>query len=266
MEDPSLHIGELKEQNRWIIRWIRNKYPAVSLEKEKYNNKKFFSSMSSIGHQEVIIETNEHEKDFSNYDIKHIVKLLKVYRSRLNEILRMPAVKYVCLFKNFGPDSGASIIHSHSQIFALTKIPEFVKEEINAAKKYKECPFCSIVKLEKNSERFAYENKSFIAICPFAPRFSLEVWILPKKHKKSMNDFTDAELIDLAEILKYIIIRIDSSYNFYLHYSPAAKDNFHLHFEVTPRNSIWAGFEIGFGRYIVSTSPEEAAFFYRRKK
>ncbi len=89
------------------------------------------------------------------------------------------------------------------------------------------------------------------------------------------------EIKDLAEIFKVTIKKLNKalfgiypdsvSYNFFLHTSPNLKFrwnedkfktlefDFHWHFEIHPRTSIEAGFEMGSGSYINIVAPEIAA-------
>ena len=82
-----------------------------------------------------------------------------------------------------------------------------------------------------------------------------------------MEELEEAELEDLALALKKILIKlkeINTSYNFFIHYSPA-KENLHFHIEVTPRLATWGGFELSTNAIINSVLPEDAAGFYRGK-
>ncbi len=270
-EEPELEIGRIKSRHSWLIRWINNKYPSVfpkgeasAIEYKKIPNSEFFHIKAPIGHQEVIIETPVHNQRFCELPQKHLLKLFHVYQERIREAYKMPGIKYVSLFKNFGPESGASIVHSHTQLIAVSDIPERIMQYVRSVNKYKDCPYCQILRIERKTERFITENEDFIAFAPFAPRFSYEVWILPKKHRLCFNDFNDSELINLGKIMKKILRKLKMSYNFYFIYSPVKKHNLHFRIEITPRRSKWAGFELLTGRYIVSVSPEEAARYFRR--
>ena len=225
---------------------------------------KFEESFSSFGEHEVVIETPNHNERLADLTPSRIVLILKVFQDRIRKIQKIKGIKYVSLFKNFGPDGGASIDHAHSQIIGIDAIPENVMDEIKATKKFSSCPFCSFIKKERTSPRFIKENNSFIAIAPYAPRFSFESWILPTKHKTDFTKLNDSQLMDLARMLKFILKKLKVSYNFFLHYSPKENDNFHFHFEINPRSSKWAGFELATGRQIVSVSPEDTAKFFRR--
>jgi len=258
-------IGRLEENGKWKIRWFPNKFPAVENKIFPKVSKPFITKEPAYGFHEVIAECPEHDKQLWDLDEKHIKQLLEVYKERIAELSRQKGIKYVSVFKNYGPKAGTSLVHSHTQVAAISKIPTLVDEELNAIKKHKGCPYCKIIKLEKTSKRKCLENSTFIAICPYASRFNYEVWLFPKKHIKNITELDDKQLLDLAKILKKILIKLkqlDASYNYFLHYAPKSS-NLHFHIEITPRIAVWAGFEFSTNFTINSVMPEEAAKFYR---
>jgi len=227
-------IGRVGNKNEWQVRWFLNKFPAVdeSLKKEIETADKFYTNGEAFGFHEIIVETPDHD---------------------------------VQIFKNSGDSAGTSLVHSHSQIVATNVIPDLVQEKIDAAKKYKSCPYCEIIKSEEKSERFIYANDDFVCFAPYAPRFNYEAWIFPKKHYKNITELEESGFKNLAEIFKLILPKLEGagiSYNFYLHYSPAGKD-LHFHFVIAPRVNTWAGFELATGFNIIKFSPENTAEFYR---
>jgi UDPglucose--hexose-1-phosphate uridylyltransferase len=150
-------------------------------------------------------------------------------------------------------------------MISLGFIPNTIKEKLEAIKRYSYCPYCDIINKEKNSLRHCYENNSFIAFTPYASRFNYEIWIFPKNHIKTFNDFNDGMYEDLANILKKISQKLESmdfAFNVEYNYSPNNED-LHFHIEVMPRVATWAGFELGFGIEINTVSPETAGKFYR---
>ena len=260
-------IGRIEENGKWIIRWFANKFPAVNLDgnPEIRTDNNFYTFADAYGYHEVIVETNDHSKQLWDLDVKYIEKLLKVYNSRIKDLSSKGNIKYVCLFKNSGRDAGTSIVHSHTQIIAYNKIPELVSKEVAKSMEFSECPYCSIIASEKDSSRRCFENDSFIAFCPYASRFHYEVWVFPKKHVRSMEEFDDVMFSDLASIMHSILIKLKElglSYNLSFHYAPNG-DDLHFHIEVCPRDAIWGGFELLTDDVINSVIPEEAAKFYR---
>lgn len=250
----------------WKIRVFPNKFAAAEL-KGNYGvrtDNRFFTFSDAYGVHEIIVETPDHEKHMADLSEAELRDVFKVYNRRIVDILRIPGIKYVSVFKNHGRDAGTSIIHTHTQIIANNILPTAVEEEINAIKRYPNCPYCDILNVEKGSYRRCFENDRFVAFAPYASRFHYEVWVFPKQHLKSSTLMDEETLLSLASIMKKILLKlkqISADYNFFLHYSE--DDAYHFHIEVCPRLAVWAGFEYCTGITINSVSPEDAAKFYR---
>lgn len=260
-------IGRVEYKRSWKIRWFLNKFPAVEKKgNSKIKSKRYFSEADSYGVHEIIVETPHHKSQLADIPVQQIREVLDVCKFRIRELGKLNGIKYVDIFKNQGKDAGTSLVHTHTQVMALPQIPALVLDEINAAKKYKKCPYCDIIKAEAKSKRKIFETKNVVAFAPFASRFNYEAWIFTKQHKKNMEELNEEELNDISLILKKILVKlkkINASYNFFIHYSPE-KDNLHFHIEVTPRTATWGGFEISTNAIINSVLPEDAARFYRR--
>ncbi|MBW2977085.1 galactose-1-phosphate uridylyltransferase [Candidatus Woesearchaeota archaeon] len=262
-------IGRVEYKDSWKVRWFPNKFPAVELKgnAEIKAKNKFLREGKAYGFHEVIAETRDHEKQLSDLSAEHIKEILGVYALRIKALSKLKGIKYVVVFKNQGHKAGTSLVHSHTQIAAISILPESVMEEIKAAKKFKKCPYCSIIGLESKSKRNILENKSVIAFAPYASRFNFEAWIFPKRHVRNITEMYENELYDMAFALKKILLKLkelNASYNFFLHYAPKGTD-LHFHIEVTPRIGKFGGFEYSTGAIINSVTPEEAARFYRGK-
>jgi UDPglucose--hexose-1-phosphate uridylyltransferase len=260
-------IYELVENNKWKMRVISNLYPAVDPNGNPsiQTHNRFYTFSGSYGKHEILIETTQHGIGFATLSKDEIKENIKVYNLRINELLKDDRIKYVCFYKNQGEGAGASIDHAHSQIIALSFLPTEITDKISAIKKYDYCPYCEIIKSEKDSYRRVNENDSFVAFCPYASQFNYELWILPKNHKKSMNDFSEKDYDDLADIYKKALQKLEEKnidYDVDWYYSPE-NENLHFHVEIKPRIQKWAGFEIGYGVIINEIMPEDAAKFYR---
>ena len=260
-------IGRVEYKGAWRIRWFLNLFPAVDKKgSPKIKEGKFFSQGSSYGTHEIIVETSHHKSMLADLPVEHIRELLEVCKFRVNYLGRQKGINYVQVFKNHGKDAGTSLVHSHTQVVALAKIPQLLNDEISASKKFSKCPYCDVIKKEAKSKRKIFETKNAVAFAPFASRFSYEAWIFPKKHRKSFEDIEEEEYNDIAAALKKILVRlknIDASYNMFFHYSPKGED-LHFHIEITPRIGTWAGFELSTNEIINSVLPEDAAKFYRK--
>ncbi len=261
----------------WNLRVIANKFPALRIEGEiNRRGEGIYDRMNGIGAHEVIIETPDHDQDLADVDIDGFGQVVHAYQQRILDLRKDERLRYVMVFKNFGAAAGASLEHSHSQLIATPVVPKRVMEEMDGAKRYFEyrerCIFCDIVVQEtKNRKRLICENNSFILICPFAPRFPFECWILPRNHRSNFEDATSEELKDLSAILKDCLMRLNKAlntppYNFVIHTAPITVrgvDFYHYHLEIIPVLTHIAGFEWGTGFYINPTGPEDSSEYLR---
>ncbi|UCC11699.1 MAG: galactose-1-phosphate uridylyltransferase [candidate division WOR-3 bacterium] len=261
----------------WTLRVISNKFPALLIEGDiNRHGEGIYDRMNGIGAHEVIIETPDHEADLADLELSHFKNVIYAYQQRIKDLKNDPRLRYVMIFKNFGAAAGASLEHSHSQLIATPVVPKRVTEEMDGARRYFEyrdrCIFCDIVVQEtKDRKRLISENNSYILICPFAPRFPFETWILPRSHMSNFEEATEQQLDDLASILKDCLMRIKKAlnippYNYIIHTTPITLKGiefYHFHLEIIPVLTHIAGFEWGTGFYINPTGPEESASYLK---
>lgn len=249
-------IGAGKE---WDVLTLKNIFPAVTL-----NNKKAY------GAQEVIVEARNHIIELSEMPEAHIKKVLKMYARRTRALEKIKNINYILCFKNQGSKAGASKIHAHSQIFATQILPPDVRKELSAARKYRDelgtCPYCDIIKKEMGGVRKIFENKHAAAFAPYASQYHYEAWVFAKRHADNIGRLNNNELNSLTKALKKILTKLhklDLSFNLFLH-QIVPNRNQHFCLKIQPRDSIWAGIELGSGLVINSVPPEEAARYYRK--
>ena len=268
----------IKEASTKNVFVIPNKFPVFSMEKRIiFRGSKLYFSTSSLGGHEVII-FKDHFKDFAELSPALIEEILAVYQARIKYFYQDPDIEYVLIIHNHGPESGATVIHPHSQLFASSIIPINLIKEIEGSRRYyKEkgnCVYCDILKDEKDDgNRILVENDDFLAFCFFAPRFPFETWIMPKEHLSHFENIKHEKRESFAQIIHQVLAKIDlklgdPGYNLYIHSLPPdlldGRNFYHFHLEITPRLSFWGGFELGAGIPIDIISPEKAAMFLNK--
>ncbi|MEM4389389.1 MAG: galactose-1-phosphate uridylyltransferase [Candidatus Micrarchaeia archaeon] len=244
------------QQGGWLIRVFPNKFNATSPD-----------FPAAYGTHEVIVETPEHERTLSELPAEHIARIIDVYCERTNALRDNRRLRYVAIFKNEGREAGASLRHTHTQLISQDIVPPLIEDEIAGnrafAARQGACYFCAARRLE--ADRLVFEDEHTFAFCPFASRFHFETWFVPKRHTDQLTELTEEERLSLARALKAVLARLDAMlnhppYNFHLHTGPlAGEPSYHCHLELTPRLSLWAGYEFCTGLYINSLPPEEAA-------
>lgn len=263
--NEGLTPGTVYESEDGRVRIFENKYPIFDRESE-----------SAYGYHYVLSDTNVHSERLDAFSREDIYKIFIGLRDRSNFLRKDEKIKYVQIFKNEGAKAGASIAHSHWQIAAAPYIP--VKQTTmakNADKYFNErirCYGCDLLRRQK--DYIFYENESFAAFCPSYSKYSYEIDIMPKRHRADLLDFSDAELLSLADALKVSLsvlkqVQKEFNYNICL-YDTVLNDTefdydriFHFNMQIVPHSSNMAGFELSTDSWINSILPEEAVEKFR---
>jgi UDPglucose--hexose-1-phosphate uridylyltransferase len=256
----------------WTVRVVPNKYPALVPDGSRLETtSENYEARIGTGAHEVIIESPHHVTDVTLLSESHFGAVLRAYRSRIMELRTDKRFRYILIYKNQGTEAGATLEHVHSQLIAMPMIPKLILEEIETAKNYyqanRRCVFCDVIRQETAGERFVSGNARYLVICPFAPRFPYETWILPKQHASLFERSTQQDDVDLARILRETLIRLNRSlgnpaFNYFIHSNPldqGENNTYHWHMEIIPKLIQVGGFEWGSGSYINTVTPEQSA-------
>jgi len=265
--------------NNWFVLSMPNDFPAFSkgssLNKRKEGPNRI---MNGLGYQEVVI-TADHDRQMAQFSQEELKMVIDIYQERYLELANKKFIKYVSIFHNQGQEAGASIVHPHSQIVAIPVIDPDLRGSLDGAeafyKKHKKCVYCTMINWDiKDGQRIIYQNKKFVALCPFAPQASFELRIYPKEHQSNFEKISERDKWFFADALQKTLSKLykglkDPAYNFYFHTAPCDKRNYnhyHWHLNILPRTAIWAGFELSAGIEISTIAPETAAKFLRKIK
>lgn len=261
----------------WSLRVFPNKYPAFAQSRSvKHFEEGPYFGMDGVGYHE-IFDTRDHNKQIALLDKIEVAEIIDAYQERYVDLMNKKNVNYIEIYHNHGVEAGATAVHPHSQLLAIPVISPYVKGELGGAeifwKQNKGCVYCAMVEWElENKKRVVFENKHFVAFCPFSSRAAFEVWVMPKEHKPYFERMSSEEKLEVAEALQASIGKIyralnDPAYNFYLHTSPCDGQDYphyHWHIEILPRTAVWAGFELSTGIEISTIQPEVAAEYLRK--
>ena len=267
------HNGSAPNSPGWDLRVVPNKFPALQVEGNlDREGEGLFDRMNGIGAHEVIIESPDHARTLAAMGEDEVGRVLRAYRDRVLDLKKDIRFRYILIFKNHGAPAGATLEHPHSQLIALPIVPDFVREEIDGARRHfdqkERCVFCDIVRQEVAAgKRVIEENADVVALAPYAPRFPFETWLLPRRHSARFEEAPPHEYDSLARLLQSVLRRMNRTlespaYNLIVHSAPFSEDTgafYHWHLELMPKLTKVAGFEWGTGFYINPTSPEEAA-------
>jgi len=261
----------------WRVRVVPNRFPAVRRMAGEPTADPLFKLEPGYGVHEVVIECPQHESSLAALPEEHVRDVFAVYRDRLAALRSDPRIAYAQLFKNHGAGSGASLEHAHTQILGLPRVPRTVQDELDATAAYHQaharCIFCDLLERELAvGERVVLEGKHCAAVAAFAGRFPYETWVLPRRHAADFDRLTAAELADITRVVRTVLRRLaaavaDVTYNLVLHTAPFREPapHYHWHWELLPRLTGIAGFELAGGYFLNPLPPEDAAARLRKK-
>ncbi len=254
---------------KWDLRGFNNKFSAMQSKKEfKKEKKELLEYGNAFGYHEIIVETNVHSKELSELTKKEMKELFNAYKERENELQKRKGVKHVLIIKNFGKECGASLSHNHSQIITFPFIPNLIQREIKKAEdfyeKHKKNVFLKIAENENKSERKIFENKNFVVFTAFAPKWTYETWIMPKKQYSNLTEMNEEVLEDLAEAIKLVLNKLkklgNPPYNYFLHELTKKNPAYCFHLKIQPNvKKVYGGIEKGTGIVLIEVPPEQAA-------
>lgn len=260
-------------QPGWTVRVVPNMYPALTPDGDQnLRMHGIYESMNARGVHEVVIEFQEHATHVAELSEKQFKDLVRAYQERMIALSGDKRWRHVLIYKNEGAHAGATFEHLHSQLVALPMVPQQVHEELEVAKDFyerkRQCLYCTVIDGDiLDGGRIVIVNELFVVLCPYAPRFPFETWILPRDHDARFERASELQRDEFALILRETLMRLDRCltqppFNYVLHSSPfdaAEEHHYHWHLEIMPRLTGVAGFEWGSGFFINTADPENAA-------
>jgi UDPglucose--hexose-1-phosphate uridylyltransferase len=222
-----------------------------------------FSSHPALGAHEVLINCPEHVTAMAELDEDQFAVATATWRERMRA---HSGASYVQLIVNEGGGAGASLEHSHAQLYALPFVPAAVARERERAGAYGERTagggLLSDVLVEevRRAERLVAIDDEAALICPWASRSPFELRVVPRRESPRFEeDETGAAMIRTA--LRVLATRFGGppELNLWVRTAPRGTERFHWHVDIAPRLTIKAGFELGTGVDINVYPPERAA-------
>ena len=271
----------------WTSRVVPNLYPALAeegeeprearsgeagafaspgdplLESRRAGEPDLFASRAAIGGHEVIVNAPEHVTAMAELSEERFAGAIATWRERMRA---HSDAAYVQLVVNEGAGAGASLPHTHAQLYALPFVPAAVARERERAGAYSERTagggLLSDVLVEevRRRERLVAIDEEAALICPWASRSPYELRVVPRSAAARFEeDSGGAAMIRTA--LRLLAERFGGSpeLNLWVCTAPRGADHFHWHVDIAPRLSVKAGFELGTGVDIDIFPPERVA-------
>jgi UDPglucose--hexose-1-phosphate uridylyltransferase len=222
-----------------------------------------FSSLPAEGAHEVLINSPQHLTAMAELDDDQFAAAVATWRERMRA---HPEASCLQLIVNEGGGAGASLEHTHAQLYALPFVPTAVARERERVGAYGERTagggLLSDVLVEevRRRERLVAIDDEAALICPWASRSPFELRVIPRRESgRFEEDESGAAMIRTA--LRALAKLFDGppELNLWVRTAPRGAEQFHWHVDIAPRLTIKAGFELGAGVDINVYPPERAA-------
>jgi len=264
----ALYGEKARKSQDWQIRAFTNLFPAFSSSPHVVNESG--KVLFPYGYHMISVDTPSHNRDIDSFTDLELSAYIEGLRLVKDMCERDNKIKYVSIFKNQGKEAGASIPHSHTQIIGSERIPPVIARELALTEKIEneegQRAMSKLIKESEEEQRIILSQGNFTVLTPFAPISPYEFWIVPTRKEVDWEERSSG----FGRVLKLMISSMKKllglvPYNFYLHLSPRGVTEFWWHLECIPRVNTYAGYELGFGTYIITLSPEESAKLYKEQ-
>lgn len=258
-----------------------NDHPCVGMDAERELPRPhgIYRNSPARGIARVVCYTPRHDLSLAELEPAAIAELMGVWQREYAELGAHPEVKHVLVFENRGEVVGVSNPHPHCQIYATNFVFKTIELELEAEREHLAATgrrlFQDIIEAERmDGRRMLAENATAVAFLPYFARYAYEVYVAPKASHPSIATMSPAEVSDLADVLRQVLVRYDNlwrmpfPYVMALHQAPTDGEDYsahHFHIQLQPPLrkpnllKYLAGPEVGAGGFISDTSPEEKA-------
>ena len=267
----------VEDGGRWVIRVTPDRHPLLRIEGGlDRRGMGMFDCMNAVGAHELVVDTPDHSRGWTDFTPEHLARLLRTYRDRIHDLRRDTRFQYVLVLMNRGA-AWSRFSHAHSHIVATPFTPKRIEEELAGAQEYHQrkerCAFCDTLAEETHLRtRLVVERPGIVAFAPYASQHPYETWVLPTTHAADFDAASDHVLEELAHVLRDLLGRLravldDPPFSVALHAGPhdgSHASDYHWHWEVVPLVGQELGMEWATGIVSNPIPPEAAADALRR--
>jgi UDPglucose--hexose-1-phosphate uridylyltransferase len=268
---PELHAvrptGTRPDTPGWTVRVVPNRYPALTTDSEppaRDANPDLFTALAAGGAHEVIVNAPQPVCSLAELDAAQVHTAVEVWRERLRAHAGAASRH---LFVNEGRAAGASLPHTHAQLYALDFVPALLARERERFSAYSTRTMGSnlladLVQEEvKRGERIVAIDEEAVALCPFASRAPFQVQLVPRRARARFEDDGPLASALLQDVLARLgrALGAQPALNMWVRTAPRGADHFCWRIDLLPRLTVLAGLEIGTAVNLNVMAPERAA-------
>lgn len=258
----------------WLVRVVPNLYPSLDPDAPAEapadplgtgrGDPQLFTSRPAHGGHEVIVNSPRAAGSLHELTPDELEVAMEAWRERMRA---HSGAACVHLIVNEGRPAGASLPHTHAQLYALPFVPAAIARERERFTAHWERTqgrnlLEDLLQEEvRRRERIVAIDPEAVAICPFASRTPYQVQIVPRSPRPRFED--DGPLA--ARLLHDVLGRLAEAlgavppFNLWVRTAPRGAEHFCWRIDLLPRLTNLAGLELGTGLNLNVIAPEAAA-------
>jgi UDPglucose--hexose-1-phosphate uridylyltransferase len=266
-------VYALRDNGAWRVRVVPNLYPALAdgdpvddddpLARGR-GEPDLFARSPALGAHEVIVNAPDPVSSLAELEPEQVETAMSVWRERMRT---HAGSAYVHIIVNEGKEAGASLPHTHAQLYALPFVPAQVARERERFTAYSDRTqgrnlLEDLLQEEvRRRERIVAIDDEVVALCPFGARVPFHLQIVPRRPAARFSD--DGPLG--GRLLHETLTRLGATLgtlpplNMWVRTAPRDAERFCWRIEILPRLAQLAGLEIGIGVHLNVLAPEAAA-------
>jgi UDPglucose--hexose-1-phosphate uridylyltransferase len=251
----------------WRVRAVPNLYPALhpdSEEPERHANPDLFTALAATGAHEVIVNVPRPVATLVELSPEELARAIDGWRARMRAHER---AAYVHVLVNERREAGASLPHTHAQLYALDFVPAAIAREREHFGAYTTRTMGSnllgdLVQEEvRQRARIVAIDDEAVLMAPYAARLPFQLLLAPRRPRARFEADGPTGAGLLHEGLSRLARRLGASppLNLWVRTAPRGAEGFCWRIDIVPRLTHLAGLELGTGLHLCIVAPEQAA-------
>lgn len=252
----------------WTVRVVPNLYPALddaSPEPEPFAKPELFHAAPARGAHEVIVNAPQSVTSLAHLERAQVVAAVDVWRERIRAHAGRAA--YVHLIVNERHEAGASLPHTHAQLYALDFVPAAVARERERFGAYATQTMGGnllgdLVQEEvRLRDRIVASDDEAVLMAPYGSQLPYQLMLAPRVPRARFEDDGPTGAALLHDALRRLARLLGASppLNLWVRTAPRGAERFCWRIDIVPRLTQIAGLELGTGVHLNVVAPEDAA-------
>jgi UDPglucose--hexose-1-phosphate uridylyltransferase len=272
---PELHAirpaGGPADSAGWTVRVVPNLYPALEPRTATpprapgTNEEELFLSLPAQGAHEVIVNGPQPVRSLAELPRTQVIAAMAVWQERMR--LHAADSAYVQLIVNERREAGASLPHTHAQLYALDFVPALVARERERAAAYTVRTMgrgllADVVAEEvRRKQRIVAIDDEAVLLAPFASRLPFQLVLAPRTPRPRFEQDGPSGAALLWDGLTRLARHLGTSppLNLWVRTAPQGAEHFCWRIDVMPRLTHLAGLELSTDLNLNIVAPEDAA-------